>query len=174
MNQTQIINYPSLPSLSELHCSYNTSLTHCLRYPKYSFLCHRAPKMDTRLSAASIEEERQLLASDRWESSEKCLSVTWNNRRGSWQDVRGSARRFLKLTVQETVWLQRCYLWCSIAFCRKKRKYWQIVHYSCWINHLSTSQRRLQCLFSAGKRSCVETFATLWTVSCTFVQINSR
>lgn len=29
-------------------------------------------------------------------------------------------RHFLKLTVQETVWLQRCYLWCSIAFCRKK------------------------------------------------------
>lgn len=53
---------------------------------------------------------------------------------------------FLKLTVQEPVWLQPCYLWCLIAFC-KERKYWQTVHHSCWINHLSTSQKCLQTTF---------------------------
>lgn len=30
---------------------------------------------------------------------------------------------------------------------KKKKKYWQTVHHSCWINHLSTSQKWLECSF---------------------------
>ena len=79
---------------------------------------------------------------------------------------------FLKLTVQETVWLQRCYLWCSIAFCRNKNN-WQIVHHSCWINHLSTSQNWLESVSCCVHITLMKTSGGGWeTLSCADVALS--
>lgn len=208
-----------MPSLSELHCSYNTPFTHSLWYLKYS-LCRRKqsePESPSVLSGTfrSSDEEKQqrptsnhvttnhpnmsacvtrwcvgfLICKKKRKKKKKCDIL-----RGVWW---GKCHFFLKLTVQETVWLQRCYLWCSIAFCRNKNN-WQIVHHSCWINHLSTSQNWLEsvscCMHTCtlmktsqgGTSPCADVAASVtqhdtvktlygfYEEPCGFTHINSR
>lgn len=145
MNETNelFIKYQMMVSLSQFHYNNSTPVTLCFWYLKYS-LCIKKQK----LQQLSSHNEWNIPVCQWYAMINKAwimgacesLMIIW----GVIRDDTISWRSLSKTTV----WLERCYSWCLIAFCRqKKKKYWQTVHHSCWINHLSTSQKWLERSF---------------------------
>lgn len=119
MNETNelFIKYQMMVSLSQFHYNNSTPVTLCFWYLKYS-LCIKKQK----LQQPSSHNEWNIPVCQWYAMINKAwimgacesLMIIW----GVIRDDTISWRSLSKTTV----WLERCYSWCLIAFCRQKKK----------------------------------------------------